>query len=147
VKVTSHVVSVTAASRRSFVDLSDDLARAIKDSGVQDGFALVFCEHTTCALVINEWEAGLLSDVVRRIEALVPDDSYYAHDDFSIRTENVDKDERINGSAHVSQIVLGTSSQAIPLVDGEPTFGRWQRLFLLELDEPKPRTVRFHIYA
>ena len=144
--VTSTAV-VEASARRSFVDLSDDLARAIKEATTPSGFVIAFCEHTTCALVINEWEEGLLNDVQRRVTQLVPDNGYYAHDDFTVRTQNLVDDERRNGPAHVASIVLGGTSHAIPFVDGEPRLGRWQRLYLLELDDPKPRTVSFHVYA
>ena len=77
----------------------------------------------------------------------MPKDGYYAHDDFTLRTQNLVDDERRNGPAHVATIVLGGTSHAIPFVDGEPKLGRWQRLYLLELDEPKPRVVSFHVYA
>ncbi|HVF53850.1 MAG TPA: secondary thiamine-phosphate synthase enzyme YjbQ [Actinomycetota bacterium] len=146
-RVWRQAVSVTAPLRHSAVDLSEELQRALKDSGVTDGFAVAFCEHTTCALVINEWEQGLLADVTRRLRTFVPDDDYYAHDDLSIRTENLVEEERVNGPAHVASIVLGATSQTIPVVGGDAALGRWQKLFLLELDEPKDRTITFHIYG
>ena len=51
---------VTALERYGYIDLTDELQRAIKDSGVTDGAAIAFCAHTTCALLINEWEDGAL---------------------------------------------------------------------------------------
>lgn len=146
-KIWTHPAIVEAPDRRSCVDLTDHLMRAIKDSGTSDGFVIAFCRHTTCSLLINEWESGLQVDIVRRVRELIPDDFYYAHDDFAIRTENLVKDERVNGPAHVAQMVLGGTSQMIPVVGGEPALGDWQRLFLLELDEPKPRDVSFHVVA
>jgi thiamine phosphate synthase YjbQ (UPF0047 family) len=44
-------------------------------------------------------------------------------------------------------MLLSSSSHAIPLSDGEPMLGRWQRLILLELDEPKERQVVFHVFG
>jgi secondary thiamine-phosphate synthase enzyme len=145
VKVSTSETNVQAGSRLSFCDLSDDLRRAVKNSGITDGTALVFCAHTTCSLVINEWEEGVLKDLTRRLDALVPSDTYYAHDDLSRRTQNLIDHERKNGQAHVIQMVLGGSSQMVPVVGGEPVLGVWQRLFLLELDEPKPRRCVFQI--
>jgi secondary thiamine-phosphate synthase enzyme len=130
------------------VDVTDDLRRAIKDSGVTDGCVVAFCAHTTCALLINEWEDGALADLRFRLESLVPADVYYAHDDLERRTQNLQEGhERMNGQAHVSQMILGAASHAIPVLAGEPTLGQWQRLLLLELDEPKDRSIVFHVFG
>ncbi len=136
-------IKTRAENRFGFVDLSDDLTRAIKDAAVTNGLAIAMCRHTTCTLLINEWEAGVLEDLVRRIEEVVPQQIYYAHDDFGKRTQNLVPDERENGPAHVAQILLGGASQSIPVAGGEPALGRWQRLILLELDDPKDRAITF----
>ena len=142
-------IDVTAAERYAYVDLTDELRRAVKDSGVTDGAAIAFCSHTTCALLINEWEDGALSDFRARVRALVPDEEhYYAHDDLERRTQNLSEShERANGHAHVKAMLLSATSHAIPIVAGEPSFGRWQRLILLEFDEPKERQVTFHVFG
>lgn len=147
-RATTITIETTPASRLSFTDLTDDLRRAVKDSGVTDGMAVAFCAHTTCALVINEWEDGALADLRARIETLVPSDVYYAHDDLERRTQNMDvAHERRNGQSHVQAMVLGATSHVIPVGAGEPLFGRWQRLMLLELDEPKARTIVFNVFG
>ena len=147
-KSTTSSIQVSPAERLDVVDLTDELRRAIKDSGVTDGCAVVFCAHTTCALLINEWEDGVLADLRRRLEVLVPDGIYYAHDDLERRTQNLQEGhERENGRSHVTQMLVGGSSHAIPVGGGEPLFGKWQRLLLLELDEPKDRDVMFHVFG
>jgi secondary thiamine-phosphate synthase enzyme len=140
-------IVVRAERRLSCVDLTDELKRAIKDSGVVEGCAVAFSTHTTCALIINEWEDGALDDLKCRLEELIPDGIYYAHDDFEKRTQNIQENERINGHAHVASMIVGGSSHAIPVAGGDPMLGAWQRLFLLELDEPKDRKVIFHIFG
>ena len=146
----SRTIEVTfeAPDRLAFLDLTDDLRRAIKDSGVTEGCAVAFCTHTTATLLINEWEDGALDDVRARLERLVPGDVAYSHDDLERRTQNLQEGhERPNGRSHVAQMLLGGSSHAIPVSAGEPLLGRWQRLLLLELDEPKERTVLFHVFG
>ncbi len=140
---------VMALERYGYIDLTDELQRAIKDSGVTDGAAIAFCAHTTCALLINEWEDGAMEDFRARVRTLVPDeDQYYAHDDLDRRTQNLaETHERANGHAHVKAMLLSATSHAIPVVAGEPAFGRWQRLILLELDEPKERQISFHVFG
>jgi secondary thiamine-phosphate synthase enzyme len=138
--------TVRAAERYAFLDLTDDLRRAVKDGGITDGIALAFCAHTTCALLINEWEDGALEDFRRHLTDLVPQEgTYYRHDDFEIRTQNMHADERRNGHAHVKAMLLSATSHAIPVVAGEPALGTWQRLILFELDDPKDRTVTFQV--
>lgn len=147
-KSTTTTVTVAAPERYAFLDLTEDLERAIKDAGITDGAAIAFCAHTTCALLINEWEDGALADFRRHLTDAVPDDGvYYEHDDFAIRTQNMHEDERKNGHAHVKAMLLSATSHAIPVVGGAPAFGTWQRLIFLELDEPKDRTVTFQVFG
>jgi secondary thiamine-phosphate synthase enzyme len=142
-------IEVTAARRYDYVDLTDELRRAIKDSGVTNGATIAFCGHTTCALLVNEWEDGAMSDFRARVRSLVPDDDhYYAHDDLARRTQNMaEAHERANGHAHVAAMLLSATSHAIPVASGEPVFGRWQRLILMELDEPKERQITLHVFG
>ena len=140
--------TATADGRLDFVDLTEELVRAVKDSGVTEGCAVAFCTHTTAALLINEWEDGALEDFGRRLEALIPDDVVYSHDDLERRTQNLQEGhERPNGRSHVAQMLMGGSSHAIPVSGGKPMLGQWQRLMLIELDEPKERQVLFHVFG
>jgi len=148
VKSATTTIDVSVPERWGYVDLTEDLQRAIKDSGVTDGAAVVFCAHTTCALLINEWEDGALDDFRARVQALVPEDIYYAHDDLELRTQNLaESHERQNGHSHVKSMLLSATSHSIPVAAGEPMFGRWQRLILFEMDEPKDRQVVFHVFG
>jgi secondary thiamine-phosphate synthase enzyme len=149
-KSRTHTIQARPPARHHVVDLTDELRRAVKDAGVTEGCAVAFCTHTTAALLINEWEEGALEDFRIRLESLIPVDAVYAHDDLQRRTQNLeDAHERPNGRSHVAQMLLGQTSHAIPVSAGEPMLGRWQRLMLLELDEPKDagRTVVFHVFG
>jgi secondary thiamine-phosphate synthase enzyme len=148
VKSATVTIDVSVPQRFGYLDLTEELHRAIKDSGVTDGAAVAFCAHTTCALLINEWEDGALADFRHRIERLVPEDIYYAHDDLDRRTQNLaESHERRNGHSHVKSMLLSATSHSIPVAAGEPMFGRWQRLILFEMDEPKQRQVVFHVFG
>jgi secondary thiamine-phosphate synthase enzyme len=148
VKSWTVTVEVEVPGRYGWVDLTEDLQRAIKDSGVTEGAAVAFCAHTTCALLINEWEDGALEDFRNRLLHLVPEDVYYAHDDLDRRTQNLDEShERRNGHSHVKSMLLSATSQMVPVAAGEPMFGRWQRLLLFEMDVPKARQVVLHVFG
>ena len=147
-KSATTAVEVTAPGRHTYLDLTDELERAIKDSGVTEGAVVAFCPHTTCALLINEWEDGALQDFRERVLRLIPQDAYYAHDDLDRRTQNLaESHERQNGHSHVTSMLLSATSHAIPVSSGEPMLGRWQRLILFEMDEPKERRVVFHAFG
>ncbi|MBA3290097.1 MAG: YjbQ family protein, partial [Actinobacteria bacterium] len=62
-KSTTTESVIVAERRASFFDVTEQLERAIKDSGVTEGCAVVFCRHTTCGVIINEWEDGVLEDL------------------------------------------------------------------------------------
>jgi secondary thiamine-phosphate synthase enzyme len=139
--------TVTASERFGFVDLTPALEAAVEGAGLGDGLCVSFCRHTTCGLMINEWEDGAQEDLIKRLDVLVPEGAYYAHDDLDRRTQNLVPDERANGRSHVMQMLVGGNSQTIPVAHGEVLLGRWQRLFLLELDEPKPREIVFACFG
>lgn len=145
--VLTRSVVVRAPYRRGFADLTNVLRSIVRSVAPRDGLVVAFCAHTTCSLVINEWEDGAHTDLRRALDSLVPTDRYYCHDDLSYRTQNLQPDEPANGHAHVAQMLTGSSSQLIPILDGDVVLGRWQRLMLLELDDPRDRKVFITVMA
>ena len=147
-KTVTTSLTVRPPERYAFLDLTDDLRRAVKDAGITEGLVVAFCAHTTCALLINEWEDGALDDFRRHLTELVPHEgAYYRHDDFELRTQNLHPDERRNGHAHVKAMLLSATSHAIPVAHGEPSLGTWQRLLFFEMDEPKDRTITLQVFG
>jgi secondary thiamine-phosphate synthase enzyme len=130
-----------------FVDLTDDVRSVVTRSGIRNGAAIVYSPHTTCAVVINERESGFMSDFTDLLDSVVPRSVDYRHDDLSVRTENLEDDphEVPNGHSHCRAALLGTSSQAVPVVDGDLMLGRYQRIFLLELDRGRDRKVYLQV--
>jgi secondary thiamine-phosphate synthase enzyme len=126
------------------IDLTDDVRSAVERAGIANGMALVYSPHTTCAIVINEHETGFVADFADLLDDLAPSGSrYYRHDDLDIRTEGIEDDtaDFPNGHSHVRAGLLASSSQTVPVVDGQLMLGRWQRVFFCELDRARPRKV------
>jgi secondary thiamine-phosphate synthase enzyme len=126
-----------------FIDLTDEIIKAVTESNVKNGIVTVYSKHTTAAIRINEHEAGIKHDFKELVAKMFPSQSYYRHNDMSVRTENIDcDDDRCdkNGHSHQIHMFLGTS-ETIPVVDGRMTLGRWQRVFLIELCSPRNREV------
>ena len=123
-----------------FVDITDEVREFVKTAGINAGFTVVFSRHTTAAIKVNEHEPLLIKDMERFLENISPKDAYYLHNDFTIRTVNMEEDECPNGHAHCQHLVL-SASETIPIVEGMIALGRWQRVFLVELDQPRTRDV------
>jgi len=138
--VTCESLEIETTGAPEFHDITDDIRAIIADSGIRFGQATVFSCHTTAAIRINENEPLLLRDMARALRQIAPSDAYYEHNDFGRRTVNMNEDECANGHAHCQHLFL-SSSETIPVIDGEPTLGAYQRVFLIELDHPRMRTV------
>jgi secondary thiamine-phosphate synthase enzyme len=120
------------------IDITDDVARAVRSTGLRDGIVTVMSRHTTMAVRIQEAEPLLLADLVGFLRRLAPAKAHYQHNDFRIRTHHMHDDESPNGHSHCLQFLLG-SSETVPVADGELLLGQWQRIFLVELDGPRHR--------
>ncbi len=123
-----------------FIDITDEVIAHVKESGAKDGLVCVYSKHTTAAIKINEHEPLLLKDMEEFLKRLAPADAYYGHNDFAIRTVHMEQEEPPNGHSHCSHLMLSTS-ETIPLIGGDLQFGKWQRIFMVELDHPRPREV------
>ena len=102
-------------------DITDEVLEAVRESGVQDGIACVYSPHTTCCVRVNEFEQGFLEDFAELLLRLVPRETYYAHDDWDRRTENICPEDMDigNGHSHCMAMLLGTAGESIPIRDGE----------------------------
>ena len=143
-KANTYCIKMETTKAPEFVDITEGICRYVKDSEVQNGFAVVYSKHTTAAIRINENEPLLLNDMMAFLEKVASRNGHYQHNDFSIRTVNMTEDECPNGHAHCQHLLLGTSEN-IPIVNGQLQLGKWQRVFLIELDMPRPREVLVQI--
>ena len=103
-----------------------------------------FSKDTNASVKINENEPLLIEDMTRFLEQLSPRDGAYQHNDFTIRTVNMNADESPNGHAHLQHLLLGTS-ETVPIIDGSVQFGRYQSVFFIELDHPRDREVMVQV--
>ena len=127
-----------------FVDITQEVIEFVGGSGIGNGCVVVYCKHTTAAIKINENEPLLLRDMETFLDRVASASGYYRHNDFNLRTVNMDEDECPNGHAHCQHLLMSTS-ETIPIIDGELQLGRWQRVFLVELDRPRSREVIFQV--
>jgi secondary thiamine-phosphate synthase enzyme len=133
-------IQIATEGPTQFIDVTDRIQSLVDRSGVQTGFVNVQSLHTTTAIVVNEHEPLLLADFGSQLERMAPVDAPYAHDDMRRRTTNLVPGERANGHAHCRALFLSPSA-CLNVVSGRIQLGRWQRIFLVELDGPRSRDL------
>ena len=129
---------VTGGDTPAYHDLTELVRAVVARAGVAAGTPLVSTRHTTCAVVVQEHEPLLLRDMADRLRRYAGAHEDYRHNDFAVRTVNMCDGECANGHAHCQHLLLG-AAVTLPVLDGRPVLGLWQRVFLVELDRPRLR--------
>lgn len=122
-----------------FINITGLIADVVAGSGISSGLVNIQSQHTTTALIINEDEPLLIEDIRQMLDHYVPRDGEYQHNDLSRRSD-VPPDEPLNGHAHCKALFLPTSVN-INLAEGRLQLGRWQSIFLVELDDARERSI------
>jgi secondary thiamine-phosphate synthase enzyme len=133
-------IRISTERSTEFIDLTEGLEALVAEAALEVGFVNVQTLHTTTGIVVNEHEPLLLDDFTRVLDSVAARDSAYHHDDASVRSVNVTPGERPNGHAHCQALLLG-ATVCLNVVNGRLLLGRWQRVFLVELDGPRPREI------
>lgn len=121
-------VPVRTREKRVLVDVTDEVAGAIREAGGPDGVWLVYVPHTTAGVTINEGaDPAVARDILMAWERLVPDDLSWEHAEG-------------NSPAHVLSCVAG-SSVFVAFENGRLRLGTWQSIFLCEFDGPRSRRL------
>src|SRR5579859_1982535 len=133
--VVTYSIALHTDEPSQFVDITERVAECVREAGLSQGLAVVSSQHTTAAIVVNEHEPELIRDLQEMLEELAPRDAHYAHNAAPCGPQ-----EEPNGHSHCRALLLGASISA-PIANGKLMLGRWQRIFLVELDRARPRTV------
>lgn len=125
-------IEIQTAGHQDMHDLTNDLARIVRESGVRAGLAHVFNIGSTGAIGTIEFEPGLEQDLPEVLDKLIPPSRDYGH-------ERAWHDG--NGHSHLQATLLGPSL-SVPIRDGKLMLGTWQQVFHLECDvKPRRRTI------
>jgi secondary thiamine-phosphate synthase enzyme len=131
-------LSVETPEGISLHNLTTSIQACVNRAGITQGQVIVFSQHTTTALAINEDESRLWQDIQTYLRKLAPEGDRYLHNDLHLRT--VPPDEPINAHSHLMAITL-SSSETIPVIDGQLALGTYQSVLFLDLDGPRSRKV------
>ncbi len=112
-------------------DITDEVARAVGDSGVKDGLATIFTPSSTSALTTIEYEPGALADLRRALDEIASPNREYQHN--SKWGDN-------NGVAHLRAALMGPSI-TVPVTKSKLSLGTWQQIIFMDFDT-RPRQRR-----
>jgi secondary thiamine-phosphate synthase enzyme len=141
--VCRDLVHIRTERALQFVDLTELVAERVRRSGVGEGMVTVQSRHTTAAIVVNENEPLLLEDFHDLLEGWAPASGRYRHNDLAARDAPA-RDEKPNGHSHARALLLG-ASVCLNIAEGRIDLGRWQSIFLVELDGPRQRTISVQV--
>lgn len=121
------VVEVSSQRRIQLIDVTRFVQEAIEGAGIAEGVCLVFVPHTTAAVTLNEnADPDVGEDLVETLSKIAP----------PLAWRHVEG----NSEAHFLSSLVG-ASVSVPITGGELALGRWQAIYLVELDGPRRREV------
>lgn len=128
-------LEVQTRGDKELVDVTPEVERVVRESGVQNGVVNVLTMHTSSGIVVTEGLPCLEMDVLNHLETLAPDDGDYYHN----RYLDIDGRLGFNAGSHLKSI-LGGISAFFPIEDGQIVKGGRQRIYFAEYDGPLCRT-------
>jgi secondary thiamine-phosphate synthase enzyme len=135
VKIKLEKLEVQTRGDKELVDITPEVERVVRESGVQNGVVNVLTMHTSSGIVVTEGLPCLEMDVLNHLETLAPDDGDYYHN----RYLDIDGRLGFNAGSHLKSI-LGGINAFFPIEDGQIVKGGRQRIYFAEYDGPLSRT-------
>ena len=125
-------LSVKTSAKTELIDITSNIAKWVKESGVGEGLCMLYVPHTTAAITINESaDPSVRGDIMMVLNQIIPWDANYKH------LEG-------NSPAHVKSTLVG-ASELVAIENGSLVLGTWQGLFFCEFDGPRTRKVHVRI--
>ena len=109
--------------RRAIINITEEIANRVRQSGIREGLALVSAMHITASIWVNDEEEGLKADMMEWIEKLAPVNPNYRH---HLTGED-------NGDAHLKRSLLNHQC-VLPITAGKLDLGPWEQIFYVEFD-------------
>jgi secondary thiamine-phosphate synthase enzyme len=118
-------------SRREFINITPDIQKCLRESGITEGLLLCNAMHITASVFINDDESGLHQDFENWLEKLAPEKPYsqYNHNGYED-----------NGDAHLKRTVMGREV-VVAITNGKMDFGPWEQIFYGEFDGKRKKRI------
>ncbi len=115
---------------REYVNITGDVERILKKSGIAEGMVLVSAMHITAAVYVNDAEQGLIEDIDEWLEGLAPFRKNYRHH----------RTGESNGDSHLKSLLMH-HEVIVPVTGGILDFGPWQQIYYAEFDGQRKKRV------
>lgn len=115
--------------RKELVNITEEIAKAVTKSGIQEGFILASAMHITAGIFVNDEERGLKEDIMELLERLAPVGDYKHH----LTGED-------NGDAHLKRLLTG-HQVLLPVTKAQLDLGPWEQVFYAEFDGQRKKRV------
>jgi secondary thiamine-phosphate synthase enzyme len=122
--ISTDTISLSTKGFTDVIDITDKVETILNKSGIQNGLVTVFCSGSTGGITTIEYESGVINDLKKAIDKIVPSNIPYEHDR---------RWGDGNGFSHV-RAALMKPSLTIPLVKGKLTLGTWQQIVFMDFD-------------
>jgi secondary thiamine-phosphate synthase enzyme len=129
-KSKTEYLTFQTKNKREYVNITSDVERILRESGVQEGMILISAMHITAAVYVNDAESGLIRDIDEWLEHLAPFKEGYRHH----RTGET------NGDAHLKSLLMH-HEVIVPVTGGRLDFGPWQQIYYAEFDGQRRKRV------
>jgi secondary thiamine-phosphate synthase enzyme len=134
--VITQKIQLSTNGNAEVQDITDQVSRAVAQSGLSNGIVTIFCPSSTSGLTTIEYEPGAVGDLRRLFDEIIPPDRPYAHD--AAWGDG-------NGHSHVRAALL-KASLTVPFVTGHLTLGTWQQVIYIDFDiRPRRRELVLQI--
>jgi len=120
----SENISLSTKGFSDILDITHQVGAVIDRSKIENGLVTVFCPGSTGSVTTIEYESGVVSDLQKAIEKIVPSSIPYEHDK---------RWGDGNGFSHV-RAALMKPSLTIPLIKGKLALGPWQQIVFIDFD-------------
>jgi len=117
-------IFVNVTGYGGMADITEQVREIVRESGIENGVVVIFSKGSTGAITTIEYEPGLIKDLPRVLDALIPYSAYYAHHE----TWHDD-----NGAGHLKASIVGPSI-TVPFENGELLLGTWQQIVVINFD-------------
>jgi len=130
--VKTERIKLETKGRDHVINITGEVEQAVSASKIKDGIVTVFVYGSTASVSTVEYEPGLIKDIKRIDEKLIPSDVTYAHDETW---------GDANGYAHLRATIIGPSI-TVPIEKGSMTLGTWQQIIVIDHDNrPRSREI------
>lgn len=130
--VISKYINFSTKGNTDILDITDEVAAVLKKAKLKDGIVNISVLGSTCAITTCEYEPGLVQDLKKAFQDIVPKHKGYSHDDAW---------QDGNAHSHLRSSIVGPSL-SVSFIDGQLYLGTWQQIVFIDFDNrPRRRKV------